>query len=163
MSVADDVVVVLKKGREEFLALADSLDHGDWIRETPDNETWTVRDTLSHLTASDRSMVSLVRAVQEGRYDLEAAKGFDLDAFNARQVERRRADDIATLRAEMDEHRGLLTDLVATLDDAQLETPVWSFEIDGHSASPKPLRQRLQEYATHDAYHAAHIRTAIAR
>ena len=162
-SVTGEIVSALRRNRDEFLALADSLGPDDWNRETPDNETWTVKDALSHLTASDRSMAGLVKAVVEGTYDVEAGKRFILSDFNERQVERRRETSVADLRTEMDQNRAQLMSMVAQLTTDQLSTPVWSFGVDGTRGIAIPLGERLLEYASHDAYHAAHVKTAVGR
>ena len=157
------VVDALRRQRDTLLELADSLAEEDWARPTADNETWSVKDTLAHLSASDRSMASLVRVVGQGTYDVKAGQAFDLDEFNRRQVERRLENSVTDLREEMDQYRAQLLELVAGMTAEQLSTPVWSFGVDGKHGHAIPLQDRLLEYSEHDGYHAAHIRGAIGR
>ncbi len=162
-AVTEQVLDGLRRQREVFLELADSLGEEDWARPTADNEKWSVKDTLAHLSASDRSMASLVRAVAQGTYDVKAGQAFDLDEFNRRQVERRQETSREDLRAEMDQYRAQLLELVGGMTAAQLSEPVWTFGVDGRHGQEIPLRDRLLEYAEHDGYHAAHIRGATGR
>lgn len=158
-----DVLAEFERQRTALGELFDSLSPADWARPTPDNETWTVQDVLSHLAATDRSMGSLVKGVVEGTYTVEAAKAFSLDDYNAKQVSRGRERPVAELRGQLDGNRAAFLELVRQVEGAAWQAEVWEPGFSGGAGAAKTLHQRLLAYAAHDADHGAHVRAAIGR
>ena len=82
------------------LEVLDQVGPDDWLRRSPANEGWTVRDLLTHLTTSESGFVPTLRRMAAGEGGVPA--DFDPNRWNAGQLRRRAEHAPEQLRAELE-------------------------------------------------------------
>jgi uncharacterized protein (TIGR03083 family) len=97
------------------------------IARVPDAESerpvssagWTIRQTLAHLAGAEPSMITLCQRIIAGEGG--APPDFDLQRFNARQVEKRSQMRLAELLAALEDSRRQALALLAGLSPTDLQ------------------------------------------
>ena len=103
-------------------ALLDALDRvgpDDWLRRSPTNEGWLVRDLLVHLTTSESGFVPTLRRMAAGEGGVPA--DFDPNRWNAGQLRRRNESPPEQLRSELEAAHAQMVALLDSLDAAALD------------------------------------------
>ena len=106
------------EARNAVLALVDGLDAETFARPTA-NEGWSVKDTLAHLASIEARVRLMIQIVLEG--GVWTGTRIDLDAYNARCVDERRAWTPAAVVAELRETGQATSELFARLTTEQLD------------------------------------------
>jgi uncharacterized damage-inducible protein DinB len=107
----------LAAARGEILQTIEGLDEGA-LTWQPGDGRWSIRETLAHLVSSEQSHRQVAQAIAAGQtVDLP---DFDLDAWNAAQVAKRRQQSMDEILEEMAAERqrtlSALQDLNGALD-----------------------------------------------
>ena len=90
----------LVDAHDKVMAYAQTLTH-DQAGVGSSNDGWRVQDVLAHLASAELGHCSVIKALLAGQPMLSAS-GFDLHAFNAAEVAKRRTADLATVVAELE-------------------------------------------------------------
>lgn len=105
--------------RAELLALVDTLT-AERAAAASGNPGWTVQDVVAHLAGAEGGHRQVIRGLLA-----EPPRGFphdfDLDAFNAVEVDARRGRSLDTLRAELHSQRAETLALLDSITDDQWE------------------------------------------
>ena len=138
--------------------LLDALDRvapEDWQRPSPNEEGWTVRDLLVHLSTAESGFVTTLRRMAAGEGGVP--QDFDPNRWNAGQLRRRADSPPEQLRQELEAAHAAMLDLLETLDDAALERR-------GHLSSgvDGSTDDNLRLVASHKRGHTDDIRAALA-
>lgn len=80
---------------------------------------WTIRQTVAHLVSAEASMVALCQRIVAGEGGTR--DDFDLNRFNASQVEKRSQMPLADLLAHLESNRQNTIAYLATLSPADLQ------------------------------------------
>jgi len=83
----EDVARHLDESLQQLASFLEEMPPTDWKRAT-DNEEWTLQDTLAHLASSGWGLLGTAQRFLDG---WELPETFDLDLWNRRQVQKRRA------------------------------------------------------------------------
>jgi uncharacterized protein (TIGR03083 family) len=111
----------IAKARAERQALVDFVQGIDDTKLTtvPICGTWTARDVLAHVAASDLAILDALRQTHAGEQVKWAWDGSDIDSWNEDEVALRRNWSIARILAELaDTHARLLVELDSWSADA---------------------------------------------
>jgi uncharacterized protein (TIGR03083 family) len=144
----------LVDAQRALLAALDQVGPDDWLRRSPRNEGWMVRDLLVHLTTSESGFVPTLRRMSAGEGGVPA--DFDPDRWNAGQLRRRTDMPPEQLRAELESaHR----DMIAVLDSLD----VAALDQRGHLSSGEDgsTEDNFRLVADHKRSHTADIRAAL--
>jgi uncharacterized protein (TIGR03083 family) len=153
---AQAIVKTIREQRQRFEAFCRSLSEEELSRPVPDN-TWLVKDFVSHLATLDPWIVRSFEAVVAGEKEEE----FDLDAFNDAQVAERRDWPLERMLAEAAGNRAKLIETLGAMSDEELSRTV-RFQGDAkRSPADLPLRVFLLGWAYHDPIHAADMLKAL--
>jgi uncharacterized protein (TIGR03083 family) len=138
-------------------ALLDALDRvgpDDWLRRSPTNEGWMVRDLLVHLTSSESGFVPTLRRMAAGEGGVPA--DFDPNRWNAGQLRRRNDQPPEQLRSELELAHAEMVALLDTLDAAALDHR-------GHlsSGAEGSTEDNFRLVAQHKRAHTEDIRAAL--
>jgi len=138
-------------------ALLDTLDlvgPDDWLRRSPTNEGWMVRDLLIHLATSESGFVSTLRRMSTGEGGVPA--DFDPNRWNAGQLRRRNDMPPEQLRSELESAHQEMLALLDSLDDAALDHR-------GHlsSGDEASTEDNFHLVAAHKRGHTADIQAAL--
>lgn len=128
----------MESARTELIRLIDVLDE-DTIATARDGNNWTVVDHVTHLTAWERSMVSLLNG--RPRYiglgvDEALYLAGDYDATNAAIQQRAAGIPWVEARAEFDAVHEQMLETLERLSDADLLRPAASFQTPDEEAEP---------------------------
>jgi len=138
--------------------LLDALDRvgpDDWLRRSPSNQGWMLRDLLVHLATSEAGFVGTLRRMAAGEGGVPA--DFDNHRWNAGQVRRRNDSPPAQLRAELEAAHAQMLALLDSVDPVALDHR-------GHLASGDDgsTEDNFRLVASHKREHTADIRAAFA-
>jgi DinB superfamily len=138
-------------------ALLDALDRvgpDDWVRRSPTNADWMVRDLLVHLATSEAGFVPTLRRMAAGEGGVPA--DFDPNRWNAGQVRRRNDSPPEQLRSELESAHAQMVALLDGLDMAALDHR-------GHlsSGSEGSTEDNFRLVAQHKRAHVEDIRAAL--
>lgn len=157
------VIEELDRHRERFEAFCRSLSAEELGRPVP-KSTWLVRDFIAHLATIDVPVSGMFRAMHAGEdpgiRNPDGGK-FDVDHWNDRQAEERRALDVEALLAEARETREKLRADLVVLTDADLER---TLKFAGDSKRPPaeiPFGAYLRGWCKHDPMHAMDMARAL--
>ena len=118
------------------------------IDETGVVVEWSVKDLIGHVTTWEREAVRALHRLADR--DLKAVVTWaDIDGFNARESDRKRALRLSQLRREFEESHSQLTALLSDFPEEEL------------SSKEVEARIRIDTY-DHHAEHTAHIRSWLA-
>ncbi len=110
---------------------------------------WSVKDLIGHVTTWEQEAIRALSRYLADR-DLEAVVTWaDIDGFNARESDRKRALSLSHLRGEFEESHSQLTALLSDFPEEEL------------SSKGVEARIRIDTY-DHYAEHTAHIRNWLA-
>jgi len=84
--------------REEILQIIEGLAEGT-LTWQPGDSRWSIKETLAHLASSEESHRQMAQAIAAGQ--TMDVPDFDLDAWNAAQVAKRRQRSIDEILEEM--------------------------------------------------------------
>ncbi|MCL5266042.1 MAG: DinB family protein [Chloroflexi bacterium] len=149
------VICSLEESRQELVALAKSLT-SEQLQLPTENEGWSVKDTLAHVASSEGGLLATVNRILGGQ--VATRPGFDLNAYNQQQVEKRRNRSVDELLAELDASRPEALKRFGELTDEQLATR-------GNMASGTPIDviSVFQRIGDHERLHCDQIRKAIGK
>jgi len=134
-----DRTIKLRSGLDDALSnlmavLPGADNEAGWEIATAD-DGWTVRQMLAHLSVGESSMNGLIAQALAAAAAGTPGVGlvptgkdgapFDLDRWNARQVEKRATQPPSALRVELTETRAQTLRTLKTMTPAQLATPAW--------------------------------------
>ena len=149
----EELIDKLNKERERLLAVLEGVDAALAGRRFEGTEGWTsIHDTVRHVASAEASMLTVAERTVAGTY--QRIEGFDLNRFNARQVEKRAQQSWEESLAELKEVRTRTLAALETWTDEQLALPtfhpVWR-EID--------VAGLFRIIAIHDGLHRKDIET----
>jgi pimeloyl-ACP methyl ester carboxylesterase len=128
---------------------------GDWAGPAqPDEEGWTRKDLLGHLSSSQRVLASMAtNPATPPASDREPAPPFDPDRWNASQIRRRKDTPVPELQAE-------LRDGAVNLQAALMEADLDRIAVIGAFAG-RPLDEALRLMADHQREHLHELTSAL--
>jgi uncharacterized protein (TIGR03083 family) len=103
-------------------ALLDALDRigpDDWLRRSPTNAGWKVRDLLIHLATSESGFVPTLRRMAAGEGGVPV--DFDPNRWNAGQLRRRSEMPPEQLRSELESAHEAMVAVLDSLNVAALD------------------------------------------
>jgi hypothetical protein len=124
--------------------------------DCPANPQWAVRDLLVHLATSERGVQSVLEGMLRGESIVPT--DFDLDRWNARQVEKLRGLGLGELRDQLSSTRQTTLALLDRLTDADL--PRRGRHALGREVS---LGEALKIMAAHERVHMEEVNYALLR
>ncbi|MDP2726594.1 MAG: DinB family protein [Dehalococcoidia bacterium] len=145
----------LKEARQELVDLSKSLSP-DELKLPTRNEGWSVKDTLAHVASSEAGLVAAAVRIIDGQ--VSAKPGFDLHAFNQRQVEKRRESSMEELLAELEASRAEAFRTLERLTDEQLCAKGCL-----SSGTPTDVLGVFKRICAHEQSHCQDIRSAIGK
>ncbi len=86
------------------------------IRVTPE---WSVKDAVAHLVGAERGMTRIARGMAAGQ-DPQLPEGYNNDEYNARQVGKRKDQNLAQVREELGASRAELMTFLENITPEQL-------------------------------------------
>jgi uncharacterized damage-inducible protein DinB len=146
----------LETSRGQLLKLLETLSEAERDHLLVEG-TWTVRETIAHICAWDTSLTTPLRIyVESGEFAAEII--LDHDAWNARQVARRRGQSFAAILSEAEAVRSELLQLSEQLagEDWQRMLPIpWGGE--------GTLGQMIDGLAWHEYEHTRSMLSVLHR
>ena len=119
---AEELVERLTKERERLMAALEGVDPMMADRRIEGTDGWTtIHDAMRHVASAESSMLTVARRTVEGTY--KKIDDFDLNRYNARQVEKRQAQTWQETLAELQAARQDSLDALAALTEEQLALP----------------------------------------
>ena len=134
---------------DELLNSLDSLNEEDWEQAT--YEGWTRKDTFAHLA----SIQSRQRARIQSALDATPWNAEDVNTYNARKIEERKAWTTEQVRDEYEREQTETLALLDRLSDEDLQR-TYQHEVRG----PMTVESVFVQVATHTRNHAADIMAA---
>lgn len=107
----------LTQVRQKVKALVQALTPAEW--EVLVTDRWRVRDVIAHLAVAEKGHVQVGWALLRG--EPLNVEGFDLDTYNNRAVNERRALPVEAVLAELDEARAETAALLAAVSPEDWE------------------------------------------
>ena len=107
--------------------------------------TWTTKEILSHIAAWDLEFINLSKKIIEGE---RIPKFNNFDAFNSREVARRRMLTRNEIIDEVRKNRKAYMEFLVGMSPEQLKEPNKAFTIE----------QLARDIISHDQYHVQQIR-----
>lgn len=149
----EELITKLNKERERLLKALEGVDATLAARRFEGTEGWTsIHDAIRHVASAEASMLTVAERTVAGTY--QRIEGFDLNRFNARQVEKRAQQTWEESLAELNDVRQRSLAALETWTDEQLALPafhpVWG-EVD--------VAGLFRIIAIHDGLHRKDIET----
>jgi uncharacterized damage-inducible protein DinB len=126
------LLAALRECGDEFLARLRALPDEQWEQGRYENG-WTARQILAHVAAIEWTYPRLLEIAASAPTTERTANGLPtrtagggIDAYNARQVEKRAETPAIDLLAEFERNRAATIAAVAAADEARLATPIRS-------------------------------------
>ena len=120
----EELVAKLNKERERLLAALEGVDATLAARRFEGTEGWTsIHDAVRHVASAEASMLTVAERTVAGTY--QRIEGFDLNRFNARQVEKRAQQTWEESLAELNQVRSKSLAALETWTDEQLALPTF--------------------------------------
>ena len=141
----------LNRYREGLLRAVYSLADDAWGEASP-NPGWSYRDTLAHVASNDLRAQTRLRALLGERDDAELAALEDEDAWNLREVEKRRGHTFPQLVEELDANRHDTIEILSRIRSEHLSTHMPLAH--GETATPT---EYIEMFSAHEARHAAQL------
>ncbi len=112
---------IADKLRESHRILNNTLDEmtpeqARQIMVTPD---WSIKDVVAHLAGAERGMLGIAKRMAEGQ-DPKLPEDYNNDAYNARQVGKRKDQALSQVRDEFDTIHAELVALLESITPQQL-------------------------------------------
>ena len=109
----------LQVERDAITALVEPLSDAQLDRPGPEG-TWSVRQTLAHIAASEHALLALARRIAAGEQP-QLPAGYDLNEANAAAVSKRAANSVSELLAEWAKRRSGWLAFLETVTPEQLQ------------------------------------------
>jgi len=158
------IIDSIRGHRAKFERFCRSLSEEEMARPVPDN-TWVVKDFVSHLATLDSELARTFEAAAAGRPE-DAGRNadgtpFDLDGFNDAQVAGRRERPLERILEEAADNRAALIETLERLTDEDISR-VMHFQGDAkRSPAQLPLKAFLMGWSLHDPIHVADMLKAL--
>lgn len=154
-----ELLAALKTEREQLLKLLDGLPDEAYLGPGVVGSEWSLKDVLSHITAWESELVTLLAFTRRGQRPKIEMGSHDVDALNAKWYTAFKDRPLDRVRADFHGVRGQTIHQVEALTDDQLaeskkypwlkDTPLWKWI--------------AEESFEHDAEHAADIQAWLKR
>ena len=158
------IIDSIRGHRAKFERFCRSLSEEEMARPVPDN-TWVVKDFVSHLATLDSELARTFEAAAAGRPE-DAGRNadgtpFDLDGFNDAQVAGRRERPLERILEEAADNRAALIETLERLTDEEIAREM-HFQGDAkRSPAQLPLKVFLMGWSLHDPIHVADMLKAL--
>lgn len=156
----------VKDHRRQFERFARSLSEEELARPVPQSD-WIVKDYISHLATIDLTVREWFRTLATGEAPPPGTEkpserpAFDIDAWNNRQVAKRRDAPVEAILEEAAANRAELLLIMDQFSDATLDADI-PFPGDANrKASSINFGGYLVAWATHDPAHALDMLRAL--
>lgn len=141
----------VRAGRAKLDRALDGLTEAQAM-QTGLNPQWSVKDALAHVVAWELEGASIVRAIRERTGKPPRLDKQQIDDFNARAVEQRRARTMREVSDELDAAHGEMERLIESLPDEVDESSATYKYIEGvtfhhhesHAAQIEEYKQRMK-------------------
>ena len=144
----------LVDAQRQLRDVLDRVGPDDWQRVSPNNEGWSIRQILVHLSTSEGGFVQTLRKMAAGQGGVP--QDFDPNRWNAGQIRRNDQAQPDQLRRNLESSHAEMVDLLATLDDQALDqTGHLSSGVDGTT------EDNFRLVASHKRGHTDDIRAAL--
>lgn len=156
-------IAAFEKNRERFEAFCLSLSEEELARPVPDSH-WQVKDFISHLGTLDTVMAQQIEALAKGVSDpLNEAgdKGFDVDAWNEKEVQKRKDWPVGEMLEEARTNRAAFLASVAKLTDEDIDKTLHFRGDNKRDPADIPYKVFLGGLTRHDAIHVADMIKAL--
>ncbi|MBV9175356.1 MAG: DinB family protein [Chloroflexi bacterium] len=146
----------LVEAQRELLQTLDTVSDDDWQRVGPNNEGWSIRDLLVHLTTSEVGFVPTLKKMAAGQGGVP--QDFDPNRWNAGQSRRNTEASPAMLRQQLETAHQEMLQLLETLDDTALDQR-------GHMSSgvDGSTEDNFLLVASHKRSHTEDMRAALSQ
>lgn len=119
---ADELIAKLNQERERLMAALDGVDAEMAARVIEGTDGWTsIHDAMKHVASAERSMLTVAERTIAGTY--KAIPDFDVNRYNARQVEKRQGQTWEETLAELRQSREASLAALEQWGDEQLNLP----------------------------------------
>jgi hypothetical protein len=120
MSEINELAEKLKFEGDKFVDIFSGLTDDQWRAEVyTEGATWTIRSVLSHFVTSERGLVKLFQAIQQG--GTGATDDFSIDRYNASQQEKTKELTPSELLSQYSAIRANTVTWVSGLKEEELE------------------------------------------
>ncbi len=149
----DELKSKLAHERDRLETALQGVDAEMAARRVEGTDGWTtIHDAMRHVASAEASMLVIAQRTAAGTY--QPIEGFDLNRYNARQVEKRGAQTWSETLAELRQARQATLATLDEMTDDQLDLrtvhPVWG-EVD--------LAGLFRIIAIHDSLHRKDVET----
>ena len=151
----NELIAFLEEARKETVALAKSLSAQD-LKVPVHLEGWDVKDVVAHMASSEGGLINTANRIAAGQG--QPSPGFDLHIHNQKQVEKRRAQSVEELLAEMERSRAEMLPALASMSDEQLAA-----KGSMSSGLPTDVLAVFRRIGDHERAHCQEIRAAVGR
>jgi uncharacterized damage-inducible protein DinB len=146
----------LVDAQRQLLDTLDSVREDDWQRVGPNNEGWSIRDLLVHLSTSEAGFVPTLKKMAAGQGGVP--QDFDPNRWNAGQSRRNVDAPPSALREQLESAHHAMLELLDTLDDTALDQRGYlSSGVEGST------EDNFRLVATHKRSHTQDMRAALSQ
>lgn len=152
----DDAIVRLRASRRAFLETLAGVSDEDMVRPNA-VEKWTLKDLLGHLAAWDEETLRVIQAFamqSNPVYSYSISDRNDFATWNAEQFALRQEKTLEEIRAEFDNARRDLIQVIEGVTDQVLMRPKMT-----SWGKARTGLELLQDAADHDVEHAGDVRS----
>ena len=125
----EELIAALEQDSQEFQTAVARLPHEAFERGVYE-QGWNARELLAHIAAIEWTYPRLIERAEQraagGDVPQGGGAGFDMDAYNARQVARRQDQPVEQLLTEFRRNRAETIDAIRAVDDDLLNQPTRS-------------------------------------
>ena len=129
ISNREDLIAALQQDSEEFQEAVTTLPDEAFERGVYE-QGWNARQLLAHIAAIEWTYPRLIERAEQRAAGADVPQGggagFDMDAYNARQVERREDQPVEQLLTEFRRNRAETIDAIRAVDEELLKQPTRS-------------------------------------
>ncbi len=145
----------LNHTREELLQVVGQLQPGDWDKSVHSVEGgWTVKQLLLHVATAESGQIKTAQAIAAGQPTVP--DDFDLDRYNARQIEKNKDKQPPEILFSLAESRQKLLAFLELVPDDALD------KSGKHGRGDViTLEQLFRRIGDHEAEHAVEIQQAV--
>lgn len=147
-----DTFRAMTRYREGFIRAVYSVADDAWDEEASSAPGWSYKDLLAHVASNDLRAQTRLRALLGERDDAELAALEDEDAWNLREVEKRRSHTFPQLVEELDANRHDTIEILSRLRPEHLSTHMPLAH--GETATPP---EYVEMFSSHEARHGAQL------
>ena len=145
----------LNHTREELLEVVGQMQPGDWDKVVQSVEGgWTVKQMLLHVATSENGQIKTAQAIATGQPTVP--DDFDLNRYNARQIEKNQEKQLPEILFGMADSRQRLLAFLETVPEDALD------KSGKHGRGDViTLEQLFRRIGEHEADHAAEMKQAL--